>query len=64
MTDKESVDIVDAVDCICPQLDFLAYVLSMINDDGIDRHEAGGLFSIITTISWQLKKAVKEADHE
>ena len=62
MTDK--IDIVDAVSCICPQIDFLAYVLSMITEDGIDRQEAGGLSSILSCISDQLKAAIREVSDD
>lgn len=64
MTDNKAIDIIDAVHCVCPQINFLAYVLSMVTEDGIDRQEAGGLSSILTTISDQLKAAIKEVSDD
>ena len=62
MTDK--IDIVDAVNMICPQLDFLADVLSYSKDLELTGSSTGGLSSILSCISRQLKKAIREVDHD
>jgi hypothetical protein len=62
MTDK--IDIVDAVNMICPQLDFLADVLSYSKDLELTGSSTGGLSSILSCISRQLKKAIKEVSND
>jgi|APCry1669188970_1035186.scaffolds.fasta_scaffold729629_1 hypothetical protein len=62
MTDR--IDIVDAVSCICPQIDFLADVLSYSKDLELTGSSTGGLSSILSCISRQLKKAIREVDHD
>ena len=62
MTDK--IDIVDAVNMICPQLDFLADVLSYSKDLELTGSSTGGLSSILSCISRQLKKAIREVSND
>lgn len=57
---KKSVDIVDAVNCIYPQLNFLADVLCFSSNTAVIGDGAGGLSSILTSISRQLQDAVRE----
>ena len=60
----ESVGIVDAINMICPQLDFLADVLSYSKDLELTGSSTGGLSSILSCISRQLKKAIKEVSND
>jgi len=62
MTDK--IDIVDAVNMICPQLDFLADVLSYSKDLELTGSSTGGLSSILSCISRQLRAAIKEVSDD
>ena len=56
----ESVGIVDAINMICPQLDFLADVLSYSKDLELTGSSPGGLSSILARISEELQASVKE----
>ena len=62
MTDK--IDIVDAVNMICPQLDFLADVLSYSKDLELTGSSTGGLSSILSCISRQLRAAIREVSDD
>ncbi len=59
----ESVDIVDAINVVYPQLDFLADVLAYSKDLELTGNSPGGLSSILSCISRQLQEAIKEVDH-
>ena len=56
---KEWMDLADTVGIVCPQLDFLSYVLS-VEPDGLSPKDAGGLASILSNISSELKEAVEK----
>ena len=56
----ESMGIVDVINVVCPQLDFLSDVLSYSKDLELTGNSTGGLSSILSCISQQLKKAAKE----
>jgi hypothetical protein len=58
MTNTESVDIVDAINLIHPQLDFLSVVLSYVNIE-INGKCACGLSLILARISEELQAAIK-----
>jgi len=61
--DKSTIDIVDAVNCIYPQLDFVADMLAF-RDCELTGNSTGGLSSILSCISRQLKAAVKEVQDD
>ncbi len=63
MTNTESVDIVDAINLIYPQLDFLSVVLSYANIE-INGKCACGLSLILARISSELQAAIREVDHD
>ena len=60
MTKTESVDIVDAVRSIYPELDFLSLVVSFMADIEISEKVAEGLSRILANISEELQAAIRE----
>ena len=58
--DKSMIDIIDAVNIATPQLNFLVDVLSYSAGLELTGNSTGGLASILTTISEQLERAVRE----
>lgn len=59
MSHRDWLTLADTIGIVCPQLDFLSYVLS-VEPDGLSPKDAGGLASILAAISEQLKQAAKE----
>ena len=60
----ESVGIIDVINVVCPQLDFLADVLSYSKDLELTGSSPGGLSSILARISEELQAAIKEVGHD
>jgi hypothetical protein len=61
MTEGIPVHLVDTVNLVCPQLDFLAGVLCL-NDCELNAENCHGLSSILNDISEQLQTAVRESE--
>ena len=59
MRHKNWLDLADIVGIIIPQLNFLSYVLS-VEPDGLSPKDAGGLASILSSISSELQTAILE----
>jgi hypothetical protein len=61
MRHKSTIDLLDAVNLVYPQIDFLVDVLSFSRHLELTGNSPGGLASILSCISRQLKEAVKES---
>ena len=62
--DKSMVDIIDAVNLATPQLNFLVDVLSYSADLELTGSSTGGLSSILSCISRQLRAAIREVSDD